>query len=387
MKVIQKTFSYRLKPTNIQRALFAQYAGAARYIFNWGLNLVKEALNAQQPIPTYTDRANQLKELKRTEKTAWLKDIHSQVLQQSVKDLEKAISHFHAGKKSKRKIGFPRYKRKGVKDSFRFPQYVQCKDDKVFLPKIGWVGYINSRAIEGKIKQAVVKRECDHWYVHIFCEIELVVVKKPFSPQRTVGIDVGIKELAVLSNGQVYGNPHFLKSDLKKLKAAQKAHARKQKGSNNRRKSAMKIGKRHRKIKNKRKDYIHKISTEIVESQDTIVVETLNISGMMRNRNLAQAIGDVSWRMVLSQLKYKAEWRGKTYVEISRFTPTSKTCFSCKKEQAMPLSVRTYECKSCGYSMDRDLNAAMNIKAAGTAVLACGEMNISSLNEAGIVGL
>ncbi len=147
----------------------------------------------------------------------------------------------------------------------------------------------------------------------------------------------------------------------------------------------------HRRIANKRKDHIHKISTQIVESQDVIIVETLNVQGMIRNRCLAQAIADVSWSMLLRFLKYKADWYGKKYIEIPRFTPTSKTCSSCKSQQEMPLSIRTYQCKSCGLRLDRDLidrdlNAAINIKAAGLAVLACGEQGTGPLNEARITG-
>ena len=142
----------------------------------------------------------------------------------------------------------------------------------------------------------------------------------------------------------------------------------------------------HRRIANKRKDHLHKISTKIVESQDVIIVETLNVQGMIRNRCLSQAISDASWSMLLSFLKYKADWYGKKYIEIPRFTPTSKTCSSCKSQQEMPLSVRIYQCKSCGLRLDRDLNAALNIKAAGLAVLACGEQSTGSLNEARIPG-
>jgi putative transposase len=384
MKVmIQKTFTYCLKPTETQKALFQQFSGASRYVYNWALNLVKESLDAQEGLLSYKDIANLLTQKKTNE--LWLKEIHSQVLQQALKDLERSLNNCFSGKKRKA-IGFPGFRCRGVKDSFRFPQYIKCVNARVFLPKIGWVAYRNSRPLEGMIKQATVKRQGKRWFIHIMCQVELDIEKKPFTEATAVGIDVGIKELSVLSNGKVYENPHFLKSDLGKLAYVQKAHARKQKGSKNRKKSAKKIGRVHAKIANKRKDYIHKISTEIVESQDTIIVEKLQISGMIRNRKLSRSIADVSWRILLTFLKYKAAWRGKNFIEIPQFTPTSKTCFVCKIEKAMPLSLRKYVCANCGHEMDRDLNAALNIKAAGTAVLACGGMDRSPLYEAGITG-
>ena len=329
---------------------------------------------------------NQLPQLKEALETQWLTEVHSQILQQSLKDLDGALRHFFRRIKKKLKSGFPRFKCRGVKDSFRFPQGVKCLHGKVYLPKIGWVSYYNSRPIEGDIKQAVVKRHGDRWFVHIVCSIGIEIPSKNPPYENVLGIDLGIKQLAVFSNGDVIENLHFLKVDLKRLAKTQRSLSRKKRGSKNRKKSAKRVGKAHRRIANKRKDHLHKISTQIIESQDVIVVETLNIQGMIRNRCLSQAIADVSWSMLLRFLKYKADWYGKKYIEIPRFTPTSKTCSSCKSQQKMPLSVRIYECKSCGLRLDRDLNAAINIKAAGLAVLACGEQDTGPLNEARIPG-
>ena len=385
MKTIQKTFSYCLKPTNAQTVLLKQHAGAARFIYNWGLNLVKKALEAKEKMPSYKELANRLTHLKKVPETHWLYEVHSQILQQSLKNLESAWQHFF--NRTQKNQGFPRFKCMGVKDSFRFPQSIKCLNGKVYLPKIGWVAYRDSRPIDGIIKQATVKRRGEKWLVNIVCEIVLHIPNKKVSQNKVIGIDVGIKELAVLSNGEIIENPHFLKNDLTRLAPLQKAHSRKKLGSKNRKKSAIKISKLYSYIASKRKDYIHKATTKIVESQDVIIVETLNIKGMIRNRCLSRSIADASWRMFLRFLKYKADWRGKRYIEIPRFTPTSKRCSTCNKEREMPLALRVYECIHCGLKMDRDLNAALNIKAAGIAVLACGEMNKSSLYEAGITGL
>ncbi len=385
-RTIQKTFSYRLEPTRLQRMLFAQYAGCVRFVFNYGLSLIKKAFDSKTKIPTYTDIANLLPSLKRATETAWLKKVHSQVLQQALKDLENALKHFFRGIKSKQNIGFPRFKCKGIKDSFRYPQYVEYLDGKVYLPKIGWVGYRDSRPLEGIIKQAVVKRRGDRWFVHIVCDVEVEISSRIVSTDNIVGIDLGLTHLAHLSNGQVYENPKHLKSDLGRLQFLQRAYSRKQKGSKNQKKAAKKVGKQHIKIADKRQDYINKVSTAIVENQDGVIVENLNIKGMIKNRYLARSIADAGWYKLISCLKYKADWQGKPFVVIDRFAPTSKACSSCGDKKDMPLSIRRYLCEACGLDLDRDFNAAINIRAAGLAVLACGGLNIGSPSEAGIAG-
>lgn len=386
MKSTQKTFSYRLKPTSMQKTLFAQFAGSARFVFNYGLAQIKKAFEEKLKIPTFVHIANQLPLLKKSPETAWLKNTHSQVLQQSLKDLENALKHFFRRVKAKQKPGFPHFKCKGVKDSFRYPQGIKCENGKVYLPKIGWVAYYNSQPVEGTIKQAVVKRRGAHWYIHIVCLIEREIKSQELSFDTAIGIDLGLEHFAYFSNGQIIENPRFLKHDLKKLACYQKRHSRKEKGSNNRKKSVIRLTKIHERISNKRKDFLHKLSTKIVENQDIVVVENLSIKGMIQNRKLSRA--DAGWGTLLQMLKYKTEWHGKRYIEIDRFTPTSKLCSSCNNTQDMPLAIRRYMCKKCGLNLDRDFNAAINIRAAGLAVLnACGGMSTSLPNEAGISGL
>ncbi len=385
--VIQKTFSFRLDPSKNQCIQFAQYAGSARYIFNYGLSSIKKALEEKNKIPTYTDIANKLPRLKKATETAWLKTIHSQVLQQSLKDLDSGMKSFYRRLKAKQTPGFPRFKCKGIKDSFRFPQYIKCENSKVYLPKIGWVKYRNSRPLEGMIKQATVKRHGIHWNIHIVCEIAQEISEKAIDSAKIVGIDVGLLNFAYLSNGIVIENPTFLKKDLRRLQHAQKKHSRKKRGSKNRKKSALKLNKLHERIANKRRDFLHKVSTDIVENQDVIIVEDLNIKGMVQNRHLSRSLSDAGLGEFMFFLKYKTGWQGKKYVQIDRFVPTSKRCSSCENKQDMPLRIRRYKCNACGINLDRDYNAALNIRAAGLAILkACGELSNGGLDEAGVHG-
>ncbi|MGE0010508.1 MAG: RNA-guided endonuclease InsQ/TnpB family protein [Candidatus Babeliales bacterium] len=378
MKMIQKTFSFRLKPTKEQLILFAKFAGSTRYIFNYGLALIKEAMEGKQKVPTYTDIANKLPYLKRSTETAWLKEIHSQVLQHSLKNLESAFKHFFRRLKNKEKPGFPRFKKKGDNDSFRYPQGVSCGNAKVYLPKIGWVAYRDSRLIEGIIKQATIKREGKHWNIHIVCEIEIDIQKVSVSEKKAIGIDLGIKNFAYLSDGQVIENQKILNTYLKKLAFLQRHYAHKKKGSNNQKKIAVKVAKVHRLIKNIRKDFHHKLSTNIAKNHGVVAVENLNIKGMVLNRRLSRAIADAGWCGFVNYLEYKCIWLGKNFVKVGRFLPSSKQCSSCGNVQNISLQTRVYTCGNCGLQLDRDLNASLNIRAAGlSAFKACGELSIS----------
>ncbi len=343
-------------------------------MYNKGLALSIETYEHKKKRLSYPDLCKELTKLKKSPDTVWLSEPHSQALQQSLKDLDSAFKHFFRRRKAGKKPGFPKFKKRGIKDSFRYPQGVKVEDGKVMLPKIGFVSYFDSQPIEGEIAQATVKREGKHWFVTIVCTIEQNVAVVPVGNNSTaVGIDVGIKHPATLSTGKHIENPRYLKKAQVKLAFEQRALMRKKKGSNNRRKQAAKVGRLHIDIKNCRKDVLHKASTDIVKNHDIIAVETLNISGMMQNHNLAQSIADVGWHYFLGMLEYKAKWRGKHFVKIPRFSPTSKTCSQCKARQPMPLNIRTYDCAKCSAVIDRDLNASINILAAGHAVLlACG---------------
>jgi putative transposase len=386
-RIIQKTFQYRLKTTADQYQKCMQFAGARRFVYNYGLDLVRKAFDIKEKIPSYTDIANLLPILKKSENTEWLKEIHSQALQQTLKDRELSLKHFFGGLKTKQKIGFPIFKKKGKNDSFRYPQGVKTDEDKIWLPKIGWVKYLNSRPLDGIIKQTTIKRQAKHWYVSISCEIETSVIKASASTEKTVGIGVGIADFAYISDGIKIENPSFLKKELHSLSHLQCSLSRKKRGSNNRKKAIIKVVKKHIDIYNQRKNFAHQLSNTLVKNHDVIVVEDLNIKGMMQNKHLARSIADASWGIFFSLLKYKCDWYGKHFITIDRFYPSSKMCFSCGNKQEIGLSERVYHCLFCGMCIDRDWTASLNIRAAGLVVLnACGGSEVALSDKAGIPG-
>jgi putative transposase len=371
--ILAKTFRYRLEPNALQRQLFARFAGCCRFVFNQGLAARKASYETAGKTLSYADQCKVLPGLKKAEETAWLGEIHSQVLQQALKDLDSAYQHFFRRFKNGETPGFPRFKKKGQKDAFRYPQGVKVNADRVYLPKIGWVKYRDSRPVEGRVLQATLKREGEHWFISLACEVD-VPGPAPIAvtEERAVGIDVGLKSFGVLSDGTEIENPRLLQKALAKLKRAQRRLSRKTKRSNRWKKQVAKVVKLHIQVKNARKDFAHKVSTAIVKNHDVIAVEDLHIKGMVQNRHLSRAISDVGWGLFLDMLRYKAAWAGKHFVQIGRFLGTSQMCSTCGEKKPMPLSVRTYACSGCGTVLDRDWNASLNIRAAGLAVLARG---------------
>jgi putative transposase len=372
--LITKTFRFRLEPNTHQRQLFARFAGCCRFVFNQGLAARISNYESETRTLSYADQCKKLTELKKDEKTAWLGLVHSQILQQALRDLDTAYQHFFRRVRGGKVPGFPKFKRKGQKDSFRYPSGVKVKKGRVYLPKIGWVKYRDSQSVDGRILQATVKREGEHWFISFACEIEMPSpMPAAIKEDKAIGIDMGIKNFAALSDGTFIENPRFLNKVLAKLRRAQRLLARKTKRSKAWKRQVAKVVRLHIKVKNSRKDFAHKVSTAIVKNHDVIAVEDLNITGMVKNRHLSRAVSDVGWGLFLSMLEYKAGWAGKHFVRIGRLEATSKTCSTCGEKQPMPLCVRIYACESCGMIMDRDWNASLNIRAAGLVVLnACG---------------
>lgn len=366
---MQKTFRYRLEPNAEQRQLFARFAGSCRFVYNQALAARKLAYEQDKKTLTFAGQCKTLTELKKAEDTTWLSEVHSQVTQQALKDLDSAYQHFFRRVKKGQTPGFPRFKKKGQKDSFRYPQGVKTEESRVFLPKIGWVGYRDSTPVRGTILQATVKKEGGHWFVSLACETEVNAGYCDISGASVLGIDVGLKQFATLSDGTETANPKFLKKQLRKLRIEQRKLKHKQKGSANRKRQVARIAKLHQKVKDARKDYAHKASTAIVKNHDVVVVEDLNIGGMVKNRKLSRAISDAGWGMFVEMLGYKLEWAGKKLLKVNRFYPSSKTCSGCEAMKEMPLHLRTYDCSACGLSLDRDVNAALNIRRQGMSQL------------------
>jgi len=379
--LLKKGFKYRLDPTDSQRRLFAQYAGASRFLYNRGLAQRKEAYEKEAKSIKHFEQNNELVFLKRQESTIWLKDIHSQVLQQALKNLDTAFQNFFQNVKNGRKPGFPRFKCKGMCDSFRYPQGVKAQEDNVYLPKIGWVKFRKSRDIEGTIKQTTILREGEHWYVAFSTEWEVADPKvASIQEEKAVGIDVGLKHFAALASGKenrshYVANPRFLAQHLPRLRVLARRLSKKVKFSKNWYKAKKQLAKLHARIRHCREDFVHKLSTNIVKSHDIICVEGLNIANLLEKgtKSISRAIADASWRQFLRCLEYKAKEQGKHFVETGKFFPSTQTCSACRSRKKMELSDRYYRCSNCSIVIERDLNSAILVKAVGMSVLkACG---------------
>jgi putative transposase len=285
--LLRKGFKFRLEPTNGQRQLFAQFAGASRFLYNRGLEQRKTAYEKLGKSIAYFEQNNELVSLKKQETTLWLKDIHSQVLQQALKNLDTAFQNFFENIKLGRKPGFPRFKCKGIRDSFRYPQGVKVESSNVYLPKIGWVRFRKSREIEGEIKQTTILREGEHWYVSFSTEKEVAdPALAALEEERAVGIDMGIKTFATMATGTtnkpIYvSNPRFLKQHLPRLRVLARRLSKKVKFSRNWLKAKKQLVKLHARIKHCREDFAHKLSTTVVKSHDIICVEGLNIANLL----------------------------------------------------------------------------------------------------------
>ena len=354
-------YKYRMYPDEEQRAKFLKHVGACRFVYNWSLEQKIKAYGIDKTSLSCFDLNVMLPHLK--EEFVWLKEVNSQSLQQTNRNLDSAFTRFFREKK-----GFPKFKsRKNPLQSFGIPQHykVDFNNKRVKLPKIGWIKTKLSRTFEGILKTATVSMTTTgKFFISILVEDGKETPKKePFGYDTTIGIDVGIKTFATLSNGTKIDNPKFLKSSLQRLKVLQRRVSRKKKGSNNRDKARQKVALLHEHIANQRKDFLHKLTTKLVSENQAIAIETLNISGMMKNRHLSQAIGDVSWSEFFRQLGYKCEWYGKTLLHIGRFEPSSKICNVCGQINSnLKLSDREWTCKKCGSLHDRDINASINIK-------------------------
>lgn len=364
MKIIHKSYKFRISPDKQQVELLSKHFGACRFVFNHYLNTRKETYLEEKKSLNYYDNANDLTKLKKEEDFVWLKEINSQSLQSSLRNLDTAYNKFF-----RKQAKFPRFKSKYDRQSFTIPQFVTIEEGKLWIPKFKKGIEINlHREIEGKILFATIsKSTTGKYYVGITCEFEYTPFEKTNSK---VGIDTGIKDLAILSDGKIYENVKTLKTNLSKLKYEQRQLSKKAKGSNSRLKQKLKLARVHEKITNIRKDYLHKVSTEIIKNHDVICIEDLAVKNMMKNHNLAQAFSDVSLGAFYNMLEYKANWNDKTVVKIDRYFPSSKTCSNCNYiNQDLTLKNREWTCPSCNTVHDRDFNASINIKKQGLKLL------------------
>lgn len=360
-----RSYKYRLYPTIAQESLLNQFVGAKRWLYNYLLSEQKKRHFAGQPHLSAFDCNNLLPGLKQQSETSWLKTVDSILLQNASEDLATAYKNFFdsvKGKRKGKKVSAPEYKRKGGRESYRTRGVkVDFQNNKVFLPKIKFVKCILHREFTGTIKSATVsKNPTGEWYVSILVEEQIQL--RPMSGQE-VGIDLGLKDLAILSSGVSFNHPQQMLAKAKQaLKKEQRILARKTKGSKNREKQRIRVAKSYAKVTRIRNDYYNILSKFLVETYDVIYLEDLNVSGMLKNRKLARKITESAWNTLKSMIEYKAGYAGKTSHSISRWYPSSKTCSSCGHKMAtMGLEVRKWTCPSCGVDHDRDLNAAKNI--------------------------
>jgi len=367
MKIIHKSYKFRINPNEEQQVLLSKHFGATRFVFNHYLNKRKETYLENKTSLNYYDNANDLTVMKKDDNYIWLKEINSQSLQSSLRNLDTAYNKFFR-KQSK----FPNFKSKYDKQSFTIPQSVIIDENKLYIPKFKKGININlHRDIEGKILFGTIsKSTTGNYHISITCEVEY----KPYEKTNSsIGIDTGIKDLAILSNGEVYENIKTLKTNIKKLKYNQRQLSKKQKGSKNRLKQKQILGKIHEKVSNVRLDYLHKVTTEIIKNHDIICIEDLAVKNLMKNHKLSQAFSDVALGTFYTMLEYKANWNDKTVVKIDRFFPSSKTCSVCGWiKQDLELKNRKWICPSCNTYHNRDFNASQNILKQGLSILNSG---------------
>jgi putative transposase len=362
-----KTYKYRLYPTKAQKQKLDENLNLCRVLYNTALSQRKTAYRQQRISLNYYDQASELKEVK--ECLPEYKYIHSQVLQDVLKRVDKAFQNFFRRVKLGEKPGYPRFKGYGWYDSFTYPQSGFSLSDnskgsqRLKLSKVGSIKIKLHRAIKGKIKTCSIKRELDNWYVCFSCEVQPELLLKT---QKSVGIDVGIEKFAALSDGALIKNPQFLRESEAKLKYEQRKLSRKKKGSNSRKKQKHKLAKLHHKIKNRRNNFLHIESRKLVRSYDVIVLEGLRIKNMVKNHHLAKSISDASWAKFIEYVSYKAESAGKKVIFVNPRN-TSQICSGCGAIVKKSLSVRVHKCPSCGLEIDRDINAAINILRLGTS--------------------
>lgn len=378
-----KAYTIRLNPSTEQEQLLKQTAGAARWIWNQSLDATKVAHKETRKFLFQFDLNRRVPELKKEHE--WLKEINSQVLQQKNRDLDTAL------KRSFKTHGFPKFKSKHKNnDSFRVPQHFQLSNKGVKLPKIGWVKWKPNRKLTGKAKSITIKQDLDKWVAVVLCEIPNTEQRTSFAESEVVGIDVGIKDFAVLSSGKKISNPNHLAKSEKLLKSKQHRLSKKVKGSNNRNKARKSVAKLHRHISNQRKDFQWKQVAEITNQFPVVCMEDLNIKGMKRNHKLAKSISSAGWFNFKMKLKHKLTEQGGLLVNIDRFAPSTKMCGSCGAlNDNLTLKDREWDC-DCGAHHDRDINAAMNIRLFGlteinrlgtSRIHACGETNDGELTK------
>jgi putative transposase len=365
--IVQKAFKYRFFPTDEQVAQLVRTFGCVRYVYNLALDYRSKAWRQEQKSLGYHNTALKLPAWKKEPETAFLSEVSSVVLQQSLRNLDTAFTNFF-----EKRAQYPKFKSRRHRQSARYATNAfTFRDGRIILAKqsepldIAW-----SRPLpdDAKILNLTVSRDTSgRYFVSILVETDIKPLRKT---KAKVGIDVGIKTLATTSDGEKIENPRPLARREKRLKRLQRCLSRKVEGGANRKKTRFKVANLHARISDARRDTLQKFTTKITRENQAIFVEGLNIVGMVKNHNLAKHIVDAAFGEIFRELEYKAEWYGRTYFALDKFYPSSKLCSSCGHLiNELPLSVREWDCPACGVHHDRDINAAKNIKRAGQYLL------------------
>jgi putative transposase len=351
-----KTYRFKLKPTKVQAMAFAQWLGSCRYVYNLCLDYKKQLYSNHSVSIGKYDMQKELSAIAKD--IEWIGCIHSQTLQEVTDRLFKAYDGFF-----KQGKGFPKFAERSLYRSFTYKQGVKLHENTctIQLPKIGKVKYRKSQDVQGNIKTASVVKEADGWYITLCCEVGIAPLPQV---ENVVGLDVGIKSFVVTSDGEVVDNPKHLYRYQHQLRKAQRSVSRKKKGSSNRRKAVTKLAMIHLKVRNTRKDFHHKLSTQIIRENQAIVVENLKIQNMIKNHKLAKSISDAGWYQFVQMLEYKSKWYGRNFMKVSP-NYTSQDCSDCGwRNTELQLSDREWTCGN-GHTLDRDVNAAINIRNKG----------------------
>jgi putative transposase len=366
MNTVQRAYKYRFYPTPEQAEQLARTFGCTRFVYNHFLRVRIDAWYEHQQRVGYNDTAKQLTELKKQPETLWLQDVSNVCLQQSLRNLDAAFRNFFQGRAK-----YPTFKKKHARQSVRYTTNgFSYRDGQIKLAKhkeplnIRW-----SRRFTGTPSNVTVSKDSAGRY-HISILVEEAIEALPIS-RKECGIDLGLTHAVITSNGRKVNNHQYIKQSEKKLARAQRRLSRKKKGSANRAKAKLKVARIHARIADQRRDFAHKLTTQLIRENQVVAAESLQVKNMLKNRSLAKAISNVGWHQLTTMLAYKAQWYGRDFIQIDNFYPSSKRCHVCGHiSDAMPLSVRHWDCPACGSHHDRDVNAAKNILEAGKAIMA-----------------